>query len=161
MSAPHPVIQDIEKEYRRDKKLPDFRPGDTIKVWVKIREGDKTRLQAFEGVCIKRTRGGARASFTVRKISYGVGVERIFPFYSPNVEKVEVRARGRVRRSKLYYLRELRGKAARIRERVYDRAKAKAQAEAEARAEAAAEQAAAEAQAVAEAQAAGDAADSE
>jgi large subunit ribosomal protein L19 len=125
MSAPSAIIQDIEKEFLRETPLPDFRPGDTIKVWVKIREGDKTRLQAFEGVCIKRSRGGPRGTFTVRKISYGVGVERIFPFSSPNVEKVEVKARGRVRQSRLYYLRGLTGKAARIRERTWDRAAAK------------------------------------
>jgi large subunit ribosomal protein L19 len=128
MSAPNAIIQGIENEYLREKPLPDFRPGDTVKVWVKIREGDKTRLQAFEGVCIKRTRGGPRASFTVRKVSYGVGVERIFPYSSPNVEKVEVKARGRVRRSRLYYLRNLRGKAARIRERTGDKGKGKGKA---------------------------------
>jgi len=125
MSVPNALIQDIEKEYRREKPLPDFRPGDTVKVWVRIREGQKTRLQAFEGVCIRRTRGETRASFTVRKMSYGVGVERIFPFDSPNVDRVEVKARGRVRRSRLYYLRGLTGKAARIRERTFDKVAAK------------------------------------
>jgi large subunit ribosomal protein L19 len=124
MSAPHAVIQDIEKEYLRETPLPDFRPGDTVRVWVRIREGQKTRLQAFEGVCIRRTRGGPRATFTVRKMSYGVGVERIFPFASPNVDKVEVKSRGRVRKSRLYYLRGLTGKAARIRERTFDKAAA-------------------------------------
>src|SRR5690606_30763491 len=93
----------------------------TVKVWVKIREGQKTRLQAFEGVCIKKTRGSARATFTIRKISYGVGVERIFPANSPNIDKVEVMSRGRVRKARLYYLRALRGKAARIKERTIDR----------------------------------------
>jgi large subunit ribosomal protein L19 len=117
MSAPNALVQAVEKSYARDNALPEFRPGDTIKVWVKIREGEKTRLQAFEGVCIRRTRGGSRASFTVRKISYGVGVERIFPFDSPNVDRVELKAHGRVRRSRLYYLRGLAGKKARIRER--------------------------------------------
>ncbi len=126
MSVPHAIIQDIEKGYLREEPLPDFRPGDTVKVWVKIREGEKTRLQAFEGVCIKRTRGGPRGTFTVRKISYGVGVERIFPFSSPNVDRVEVKARGRVRQARLYYLRGLSGKAARIRERTFDKAQAKA-----------------------------------
>jgi large subunit ribosomal protein L19 len=86
-------------------------------VYVKIKEGEKERVQAFEGVVIKRTRGEARASFTVRKISYGVGVERVFPLSSPNVDRVEVSARGEVRRARLYYLRELQGKAARIREK--------------------------------------------
>ncbi len=128
MSAPNAIIQDIEKEYLREPPLPEFRPGDTIKVWVRIREGDKSRLQAFEGVCIKRTRGGPRGTFTIRKISYGVGVERIFPYASPNVEKVEVRARGKVRQSRLYYLRGLTGKAARIRARAYNRAKEEARA---------------------------------
>jgi large subunit ribosomal protein L19 len=121
MSAPHPIISAIEKQYDREQPLPSFRPGDTVKVWVKIREGDKTRLQAFEGVCIRRSHGGARASFTVRKMSYGVGVERMFPVGSPNVDRVEVTAEGRVRRSRLYYLRARAGKAARIRERSGDR----------------------------------------
>jgi large subunit ribosomal protein L19 len=97
--------------------LPEFRPGDSVKVWAKIREGEKTRLQAFEGVCIRRVRKGARSTFTVRKISYGVGVERVFPDNSPNIDKVEVLARGRVNQARLFYLRELSGKAARIKER--------------------------------------------
>ena len=92
---------------------PDFRPGDTLRVWVKIKEGDKERLQAFEGVCIRRCRGTS-ATFTVRKVSYGIGVERIFPLYSPSIGKIEVVKQGHVRRSKLYYLRGLRGKAARV-----------------------------------------------
>lgn len=121
MSVPTPVIQKIESQFLREDKLPEFRPGDTIKVWVKITEGQKTRLQAFEGVCIRRHRGGNRGSFTVRKISYGVGVERVFAENSPNVDKVEVRARGKVRRSRLYYLRGLSGKAARIKERAFDK----------------------------------------
>ena len=111
------IIDSIEKSQRRQAPLPEFRPGDSIKVWAKIREGEKTRLQAFEGVCIRRVSKGALSTFTVRKISYGVGVERIFPDNSPNIDKVEVIARGRVHQSRLYYLRDLSGKAARIRER--------------------------------------------
>jgi large subunit ribosomal protein L19 len=121
MSAPVPFIQSIENRFIRQEPLPEFRPGDTVKVWVKIREGQKTRLQAFEGVCIKKTGGGNRATFTVRKISYGVGVERIFAINSPNIDKVELVSRGKVRQSRLYYLRALRGKAARIKERAFDR----------------------------------------
>lgn len=120
MSAPVTLIKNIENRYLRQDALPEFRPGDTVKVWVKIREGQKTRLQAYEGVCIKKTGGGSRATFTIRKISYGVGVERIFPQNSPNIDKVEVIARGKVRQSRLYYLRTLRGKAARIKERTSD-----------------------------------------
>lgn len=116
MSA-HRILASIDKAQRRQQSLPEFRPGDSIKVWAKIREGEKTRLQAFEGVCIRRVSKGARSTFTVRKISYGVGVERIFPDNSPNIDKVEVIARGRVHQSKLYYLRDLSGKAARIKER--------------------------------------------
>jgi large subunit ribosomal protein L19 len=97
--------------------IPDFRPGDTIKVMVRVREGDKERLQAFEGVCIGRRGGGKSETFTVRKISAGVGVERVFPLQSPTVAAVELVRRGRVHRAKLYYLRSLAGKAARIRER--------------------------------------------
>jgi large subunit ribosomal protein L19 len=97
---------------------PDFRVGDTIRTHVRIVEGDKERVQAFEGVVIRKRRGGNRGTFTVRKISYGVGVERTFPLCSPRVEKVEVLSRGRVRRNRLYYLRQRTGKAARIRERV-------------------------------------------
>jgi len=111
------ILDSIDKSQRRQAPLPEFRPGDSIKVWAKIREGEKTRLQAFEGVCIRRVSKGARSTFTVRKISYGVGVERIFPDNSPNIDKVEVIARGRVHQSRLYYLRDLSGKAARIRER--------------------------------------------
>jgi large subunit ribosomal protein L19 len=116
MSA-HRILESIEKSQRRQASLPEFRPGDSIKVWAKIREGEKTRLQAFEGVCIRRVSKGARSTFTVRKISYGVGVERIFPDNSPNIDKVEVVSRGRVHQSRLYYLRDLSGKAARIKER--------------------------------------------
>ena len=111
------ILESIDKSQRRSAALPEFRPGDSIKVWAKIREGEKTRLQAFEGVCIRRVAKGARSTFTVRKISYGVGVERIFPDNSPNIDKVEVIARGRVHQARLYYLRDLSGKAARIKER--------------------------------------------
>lgn len=97
--------------------LPDFRPGDTVRVMVRVREGDKERLQAFEGVCIARRGAGMSTTFTVRKVSAGVGVERIFPLHSPSVAEVELVRRGRVRRAKLYYLKRLSGKAARIRER--------------------------------------------
>jgi large subunit ribosomal protein L19 len=116
MSA-HRILDSIDKAQRRTTTLPEFRPGDSIKVWAKIREGEKTRLQAFEGVCIRRVSKGARSTFTVRKISYGVGVERVFPDNSPNIDKIEVIARGKVHQSKLYYLRDLSGKAARIKER--------------------------------------------
>lgn len=111
------ILDSIDKSQRRQATLPEFRPGDSIKVWAKIREGEKTRLQAFEGVCIRRVSKGSRSTFTVRKISYGVGVERVFPDNSPNIDKIEVIARGRVHQSKLYYLRDLSGKAARIKER--------------------------------------------
>jgi large subunit ribosomal protein L19 len=111
------ILDSIDKSQRRQAALPEFRPGDSIKVWAKIREGEKTRLQAFEGVCIRRVSKGARSTFTVRKISYGVGVERIFPDNSPNIDKIEVIARGRVHQARLYYLRDLSGKAARIKER--------------------------------------------
>ena len=114
----HPVDVIERQSHRRD--LPPFRPGDTVRVHVKIREGDKERTQVFEGVVIRRRKGGASASFTVRKISYGVGVERIFPVESPIVEKVEIKSRGHVRRSRLYYLRDLRGKKARLRSKVRD-----------------------------------------
>jgi len=122
------ILESIEKSQHRPTVLPEFRPGDSIKVWAKIREGEKTRLQAFEGVCIRRSAKGSRSTFTVRKISYGVGVERIFPDNSPNIDKIEVIARGRVHQSRLYYLRDLSGKAARIKERdgIYDEAEAEA-----------------------------------
>ncbi len=111
-------IDFIEFEQMK-KSVPAFRPGDSVKVNVKIVEGDKSRIQAFQGVVIKRQNGGIRESFTVRKISNGVGVERCFPLHSPSVESIEVITRGQVRRAKLYYLRKLRGKAARIREKKY------------------------------------------
>jgi len=103
---------------RRD--LPPFRSGDTVRVHVKVKEGDKERIQVYEGVVIRRRQGGASATFTVRKISYGVGVERVFPVESPIVDKVEIKSRGHVRRARLYYLRELKGKAARLRSKVRD-----------------------------------------
>jgi len=97
--------------------LPEFVPGDTVKVHVKIKEGEKERIQVFQGVVISKRKGTTNATFTVRKVSYGVGVERVFPTHSPIIDKVEVVTRGRVRRAKIYYLRKLRGKAARIKER--------------------------------------------
>lgn len=106
------IIAELEKSYA--KPLPEFRPGDTIRVHFKILEGDKMRVQAFEGVCIARRRGGNRGTMTVRKVSFGQGVERIFPLCSPQIEKVDVVQRGRVRRAKLFYLRNLKGKKARI-----------------------------------------------
>ena len=109
-------VEQIEREMMR-MDLPSFGPGDTVKVHVKIKEGEKERIQAFQGVVISKRRGGTNATFTVRKVSYGVGVERIFPTHSPIIDRVEVITLGRVRRSKIYYLRKLRGKAARIRER--------------------------------------------
>jgi len=112
MSNTVPKIAAIEKAQLRD--VPPFRVGDTVNVHFRIREGEKERIQVFKGVTIRRTRGGARATFTVRKISYGVGVERIFPVHSPRIEKIEITARGHVRRARLYYLRDLRGKKARL-----------------------------------------------
>jgi large subunit ribosomal protein L19 len=109
-------IKQLEKEMMR-LDLPNFIPGDTVKVHVKIKEGEKERIQAFQGVVISKRSGSTNASFTVRKVSYGVGVERIFPLHSPIIDRIEVISRGRVRRAKIYYLRKLRGKAARIRER--------------------------------------------
>ena len=103
--------------------IPDFRPGDTLKVHVKVVEGNKTRVQVFQGVVIARSGSGINETFTVRKVSYGVGVERIFPLHTPIIEKIEVVTRGDVRRAKLYYLRELRGKKAKIRERIRERIK--------------------------------------
>ncbi len=110
------VIENIDRENMRGD-IPPFRVGDNVKVHVKIREGEKERIQVFEGVVIRRHRGRTGASFTVRKVSYGVGVERIFPLHSPRIDKVEILRRGRVRRSRLYYLRDRVGKAARIREK--------------------------------------------
>jgi len=104
-----------------ERPVPEFRAGDTLRVHVKVVEGTRERIQAFEGVCIARNGGGINSNFTVRKISYGEGVERIFPLYSPRIDKIELVRQGVVRRAKLYYLRELRGKKARIRERRDDR----------------------------------------
>lgn len=109
------LIQSITQEQLR-QDVPSFRPGDTLKVYVKVVEGSRERIQLFEGVVIKRRGGGISETFTVRKISYGVGVERTFPIHSPRIDKIEVARRGKVRRAKLYYLRDLRGKAARIKE---------------------------------------------
>jgi large subunit ribosomal protein L19 len=109
------IVQALEQKQQRND-IPDFRPGDTVRVHVRITEGDKERLQAFEGVVIARKHGGVRETITVRKTSFGVGVERIFPLHASVIDRIEVVRRGRVRRAKLYYLRKLRGKAARIRE---------------------------------------------
>ena len=115
------TIQEIEKEQMsklmEDKSVPEFAPGDTVKVNVKVVEGSRERIQAFEGMCIARKNDGLHSSFTVRKLSYGEGVERVFPIYSPNVQSIEVVRRGDVRRAKLYYLRGRQGKRARIAER--------------------------------------------
>jgi len=107
------AIGEIERKYLRSD-VPEFRAGDTVRVHTKIKEGDKERVQIYEGVVIRHRKGSARAMFTVRKVSYGVGVERIFPVHSPRIEKIEVVNRGEVRRARLYYLRQLQGKAARI-----------------------------------------------
>src|SRR5215212_199118 len=119
------LIQQLEKEQveklTTGKEIPDFQPGDTVLVNVKVVEGERTRIQAYEGVCIARSGAGLHENFTVRKISYGEGVERVFPVYSPMIDSIKVVRRGKVRRAKLYYLRGLRGKAARITERT-DRA---------------------------------------
>ena len=122
------LIQTLEREaieaLTADKKVPEFRPGDTLRVGVKVIEGDRTRVQAFEGVCIARANKGVGSSFTVRKISFGEGVERVFPLYSPNIESIEVVRKGVVRRAKLYYLRGRTGKSARIAERRDQRSEA-------------------------------------
>ncbi len=109
-------LQQIEAPFCKDG-IPDFRAGDTLRVHVRVTEGSKERIQVFQGVVIARRGGGTRETFTVRKVSGGIGVERVFPLHSPVIDKIEVLRRGRVRRAKLYYLRELQGKAARIRER--------------------------------------------
>ncbi|MBW0145048.1 50S ribosomal protein L19 [Sphingomicrobium clamense] len=115
------LIQTLEKELidglTAEKKVPEFRPGDTLRVGVRVVEGERTRIQNFEGVCIARSNKGAGSSFTVRKISFGEGVERVFPLYSPNVDSITVVRKGAVRRAKLYYLRGRTGKSARIAER--------------------------------------------
>ncbi|WP_067931440.1 50S ribosomal protein L19 [Alicyclobacillus kakegawensis] len=109
------LVREITQEQLRSD-IPEFRPGDTLRVHVRVREGQRERVQVFEGVVIRRRGGGISETYTVRKISYGVGVERTFPLHSPNIEKIEVVRRGRVRRAKLYYLRGRSGKAARIKE---------------------------------------------
>ncbi|KMO37862.1 50S ribosomal protein L19 [Methylobacterium tarhaniae] len=113
------IIQQLEQEQiaQLNKTIPDFEPGDTVIVNVKVKEGERSRVQAYEGVVIARSGGGINESFTVRKISYGEGVERVFPIYSPNIDSIKVVRRGKVRRAKLYYLRDRRGKSARIAER--------------------------------------------
>jgi large subunit ribosomal protein L19 len=108
-------IRQLEKEQLR-LDFPDFSPGDTVKVHVRIREGEKERVQVFQGVVISKRRGTTNATFTVRKVSYGIGVERVFPINSPSIDRIEVLTHGKVRRSKIYYLRDLRGKAARLKE---------------------------------------------
>jgi ribosomal protein L19, bacterial type len=112
----HTLIQEIENAAKRSD-VPDFRPGDTLKVHVRVTEGTRSRIQVFQGVVIRRQGGSARETFTVRKVSYSVGVERTFPLNSPSIDKIEIVTRGDVRRAKLYYLRDLRGKAARIKEK--------------------------------------------
>jgi large subunit ribosomal protein L19 len=112
----HTAIAELELAQIRSD-IPEFRPGDTLKVHVRVVEGSRSRIQVFQGIVIRRQGGGARETFTVRKISYSVGVERTFPVHSPSIDKIELVTKGRVRRAKLYYLRSLRGKAARIRER--------------------------------------------
>jgi large subunit ribosomal protein L19 len=112
-------IDQLEKQNIR-LDLPHFKPGDTVKVHVKIKEGEKERIQAFQGVVISKRRGSTNATFTVRKVSYGIGVERIFPMHSPVIDRIEVITKGRVRRAKIYYLRNLRGKAARIKEKRFN-----------------------------------------
>jgi len=132
------IIEELEKEETarllKGKKIPDFQPGDTVRVNVKIKEGERERVQAYEGVCIGRSGKGLQENFTVRKISFGEGVERVFPVMSPMIESIEVKRRGAVRRAKLYYLRDRRGKSARIAERAMgaaDRAEAPEAAESE------------------------------
>jgi large subunit ribosomal protein L19 len=125
------AILDREEQERvsAGKTIPEFQPGDTVQVNVKVKEGERSRVQAYEGVCIARSGAGFQESFTVRKISYGEGVERVFPLYSPSIDSIKVMRRGKVRRAKLYYLRDRRGKSARIVERIESK-KAKPQAEA-------------------------------
>ena len=124
------IIEQLEAEQMAKlstgKTIPDFGPGDTVVVNVKVKEGDRSRVQAYEGVVIARNGGGLNQSFTVRKISYGEGVERVFPLYGPVIDSIKVVRRGKVRRAKLYYLRDRRGKSARIAERIDTKPKAKA-----------------------------------
>jgi large subunit ribosomal protein L19 len=117
---------EAEQAAKLAREIPPFQPGDTVIVSVKVKEGERTRVQAYEGVCIARNGGGLNESFTVRKISYGEGVERVFPVYSPMIEQIKVVRRGKVRRAKLYYLRDRRGKSARIAERVESKGKGEA-----------------------------------
>ncbi|AGF75085.1 50S ribosomal protein L19 [Bartonella australis AUST/NH1] len=128
------IIAQLEAEQcakiEEKRRLPDFQAGDTVRVMVRVTEGTRTRIQAYEGICIARSGGGVNETFTVRKISYGEGVERVFPVYSPLIEGVELVRRGKVRRAKLYYLRNLRGKAARITEKMDHRKKGEKVAEA-------------------------------
>ena len=142
------IIRQLEAEQaakiEEKRKLPVFQPGDTVRVQVRVTEGTRTRVQAYEGVCIARSGAGLNENFTVRKISYGEGVERVFPVYSPVVEGVELVRRGKVRRAKLYYLRGLTGKAARIAEKKDNRTKAEREADKAAAAKAEAAKAAAE-----------------
>jgi large subunit ribosomal protein L19 len=142
------IIRQLEAEQaakiEEKRKLPDFQPGDTVRVQVRVTEGTRTRVQAYEGVCIARSGAGINENFTVRKISYGEGVERVFPVYSPIVEGVELVRRGKVRRAKLYYLRGLTGKAARIAEKKDNRTKAEREADKAAAAKAEAAKTAAE-----------------
>ena len=112
-----PEIMKLVESRETRTDIPNFEPGDTIKVHVKVKEGDKERIQVFQGIVISRKGGGTRQMFTVRKVSGGVGVERMFPLYSPSIDRIEVERHGRVRRAKLYYLRDLKGKAARIEEK--------------------------------------------
>ena len=116
MGSQHPKIEALHQQRVADTRIADFRVGDTVRVHYKVVEGDKERIQVFQGQVIRRRRGGVGATFTVRKVSYNVGVERIFPLFSPRIDKVEIVSRGVVRRSKLYYLRNLEGKAARLKD---------------------------------------------
>ncbi|MBQ8437009.1 MAG: 50S ribosomal protein L19 [Alphaproteobacteria bacterium] len=129
------IIENIEKEQisklMEGKNVPNFKPGDTLKVHTKVKEGERERIQVYEGVCIARKNDGLNSSFTVRKISFGEGVERVFPLYSPNVAKIEVSRIGKVRRAKLYFLRALRGRSARIADDLSAAAKAREAAKAE------------------------------
>jgi large subunit ribosomal protein L19 len=130
------IIQQLEAaqaaKLAAERPIPEFQPGDTVVVNVKVKEGERSRVQAYEGVCIARTGGGLNESFTVRKISYGEGVERVFPIYSPMIDSIKVIRRGKVRRAKLYYLRDRRGKSARIAEKMEAPAAKAARVEAEA-----------------------------
>ena len=135
------LIQQLEAEQAAKlaavRSIPEFQPGDTVIVNVKVKEGERSRVQAYEGVCIARNGGGLNESFTVRKISYGEGVERVFPIYSPNIDSIKVVRRGKVRRAKLYYLRDRRGKSARIAEKMETAAEKAVRIEAKAAAKAA------------------------